>query len=216
VAGGTLFVLSPARVDGERAKLLLNPAASFPCAVALREPAGLPIGEVFSFLSSLYFRGKLTYARRFASRLRKAPPILVITTDRGLVPAETRITRDDLLAFGAVDIAAADARYVRPLKRDVDRLAAQVARSTRVVLLGSIATGKYVDILIGAFGKRLLFPAEFVGRGDMSRGGMLLRHAREGTELTYIPVEGAVRKGARPPKLERLPRRHDDERTEAR
>ena len=30
---------------------------------------GAPIGEVFSFLSSLYFRGKLTYAQRFA-----APP----------------------------------------------------------------------------------------------------------------------------------------------
>ena len=206
MAGGTVFVLSPARVDGERAKVLLNPAATFPLAVALRDPPGLPIGEVFSFLSSLYFRGKLTYARRFASRLRKAPPILVITTDRGLVPPETRITRADLLAFGNVDIGAADPRYVRALTRDVERLATSAARSTRVVLLGSIATGKYVDVLLAAFGKRLLFPAEFVGRGDMSRGGMLLRHAREGTELAYVPVEGAVRRGARPPKLARLPR----------
>ncbi|HEX2780308.1 MAG TPA: hypothetical protein VHM30_12470 [Gemmatimonadaceae bacterium] len=210
MAGGTLFVLSPARVDGERAKLLLDPRASFPLATALREPAGLPIGEVFSFLSSLYFRGKLTYARRFARPLRKAPSILVITTDRGLVLPETRITRDDLVAFSRVDIASGDERYVGPLRRDVEQLAAAAARATRVVLLGSIATGKYVDVFMKAFDKRLLFPAAFVGRGDMSRGGLLLRHAREGMELDYTPVAGAVRRGARPPKLERLPRRVAD------
>lgn len=210
MAGGTLFVLSPARVDGERAKLLLNPGASFPFATALRDPAGLPIGEVFSFLSSLYFRGKLAYARRFARPLRKAPSILVITTDRGLVPPERRITLDDLVAFSRVDIAAGDERYVGPLRRDVEQLAATAARGTRVVLLGSIATGKYVDVFMNAFDRRLLFPAAFVGRGDMSRGGLLLRHAREGTELDYLPVAGAVRRGARPPKLERLPRRTPD------
>lgn len=211
MAGGTLFILSPARVDGERAKLLLNPAATFPFATALREPPGLPLGEVFSFLSSLYFRGKLAYARRFASRLRRVPPILVITTDRGLVAPETRVTREDLLDFSRVDIAAAEERYVGPLRRDVEQLADTVARGTNIVLLGSIATGKYVDVLTGAFGRRLLFPAEFVGRGDMSRGGMLLRHAREGRPLDYIPVEGAVRRGSRPPKLEPLPRRRADD-----
>ena len=218
MAGGTLFILSPARVDGERAKLLLNPAATFPFATALREPPGLPIGEVFSFLSSLYFRGKLAYARRFASRLRRVPPILVITTDRGLVTPDTRITREDLVAFGRVDIAAADARYVDPLRRDVERLAERVARATSIVLLGSIATGKYVDVLTGTFGRRVLFPSEFVGRGDMSRGGMLLRHAREGRPLDYIPIEGAVRRGSRPPKLEPAPRRRasDDAREELR
>ena len=212
MAGGTVFILSPARVDGERAKLLLNPAARFPFATALREPPGLAIGDVFSFLSSLYFRGKLAYARRFASRLRRVPPILVITTDRGLVTPQTPITRDDLVAFSRVDIAAADERYVAPLRRDVERLADTAAHSTKVVLLGSIATGKYVDILSSAFGRRLLFPAAFVGRGDMSRGGMLLRHAREGRPLDYVPIEGAVRRGSRPPKLAPLPRRRADDR----
>ena len=56
------------------------------------------------------------------------------------------------------------------------------------------------------FGQRLCFPADFVGRGDMSRGGLLLRCAVDRCELTYISVAGAVRKGKRPPKLE--PRRY--------
>ena len=198
-----VFLLSPARCDGERAKLLLNPGASFPLAVRLREGEGAPIGEVFSFLSGLYFRGKLTYARAFAQPPRRAAPILIITTDRGLVPPETVVRRDDLVRFAAVDIAGGDERYVAPLRRDVAALADSAPKSTRVVLLGSIATGKYVDVLLHAFGERLLFPADFVGRGDMSRGGLLLRRAREGPELDYIPIVGAVRRGSRPPKLER-------------
>jgi hypothetical protein len=49
--------------------------------------------------------------------------------------------------------------------------------------------------------ERLLFPAEFVGRGDMSRGGLMLRCVDQRTELSYVPVQGAMRRGARPPKL---------------
>jgi len=204
MAGSQVFILSPARCDGERAKLLLSGTASFPLAVALREGPGVEIGEVFSFLSALYFRGKLTYARTFASRLRRVPPILIVTTDRGLVPPETRITIDDLRAFASVDIATGGERYLGPLRRDVAALADTVRRDTRTVLLGSIATGKYVDVFLESFGPRLVFPSAFVGRGDMSRGGLLLRHAREGVPLEYSPVEGAVRRGKRPPKLERI------------
>jgi len=43
----------------------------------------------------------------------------------------------------------------------------------------------------------------FVGRGDMSRGGLLLRSVRYEVELDYVPVAGAVRHGPRPPRLER-------------
>jgi hypothetical protein len=75
-----------------------------------------------------------------------------------------------------------------------------------VVLLGSIASPKYVDVLLAIFGSRLRFPIDFVGRGDMSRGGLLLRQAREGQELEYTPVAGAVLHGARPPKLPPLER----------
>ena len=201
----TIFLLSPARCDGRRAQILLNPDASFDLAVRVRA-TGAPIGEVFSFLSGLYFRGKIAYARAFGRRERSAPSHFVITTDRGLVTPDTLVQRDDLLAFSCVDLAAAGGEYIRPLARDVDRLAADLEPTARVVLLGSIATGKYVDTLTAAFGERLLFPEEFVGRGDMSRGGLMLRSAVDMQELTYRSVVGAVRRGKRPPKL--TPRRY--------
>ena len=67
-----------------------------------------------------------------------------------------------------------------------------------MILLGSIATGKYVDCLLPIITQRLLFPSEFVGRGDMSRGALLLRCVAENTELNYVPLMGAVRRGQRP------------------
>jgi hypothetical protein len=182
--------------------MLLNPRAEFSLAVRLRGPEGAEIGEVFSFLSKLYFRGKLTYAHAFAATTRSVPPILVITPDRGLVPPDTRLRRDDLEQFSQVDISTQDERYLGPLRRDASELASKLEHDAGVILLGSIATGKYVDALLDVLGNRLVFPGEFVGRGDMSRGGLLLRSAREGRELEYIPVAGAVRRGKRPPKLE--------------
>jgi hypothetical protein len=74
-------------------------------------------------------------------------------------------------------------------------------------LLGSIATPKYLEPMVGVFGDRLLFPQEFIGRGDMSRGGLLLRQVRAGEELTYVPLGGLTHHGPRPPKLPRLPRK---------
>ena len=202
------FLLSPARCDGPRARVLMNPAASFDLAQTLRSHDGAPLGDVFSFLSGLYFRGKLEYARALTPTNGHRSRIKVITSNRGLRSLEERVTRDDLVAFSAVDIADGDAQYLAPLKRDAERLARTLPAAAHVVLLGSIATGKYVDTLLALFGERLLFPAAFVGRGDMSRGGLLLRHARAGTPLSYLPVMGAVRRGKRPPRLEMLPRGH--------
>lgn len=202
----TIFLLSPARCDGRRAKILLNPNASFDLARRFHTE-GVQIGEAFAFMSGLYFRGKLTYAAKFGRRSNNAPSAFVITTDRGLITTDTVVTRDDLIAFGCVDIAKAGEEYVAPLRRDVERLAADTAPRDRIVLLGSIATGKYVDTLTATFGERLLFPSDFVGRGDMSRGGLLLRSAADGNELAYAPVVGAVRHGKRPPKLPPLERR---------
>jgi hypothetical protein len=207
VAEPRVFLLSPARSDGLRAQLLLNPRAEFPLAVRLREAGGAPIGDVFSFLSGLYFRGKLTYARAFESDRDRRPPTLVITADRGLVPPETPIGVEDMKRFSDVDISAGDDRYIGPLIRDATALSTSLDPRDSVVLLGSVATGKYVDSLLAVLGSRLVFPRDFVGRGDMSRGGLLLRSARAGDELEYIPVEGALRRGARPPKLDRLGRR---------
>lgn len=177
----------------------MNDNASFPLAGRLRSPEGIPLGEAFSFLSGLYFRGKLAYASRFARPRPGRPGALVITANRGLLPADSPVGVADLREFGSVDIRTDDERYREPLVRDTSRLAADA--DTSVVLLGSVATGKYVDVLLEILGGRLLFPVQFVGRGDMSRGALMLRAAREGTELDYLPVAGATRRG---PRAERI------------
>jgi hypothetical protein len=193
-----VFLLSPAHCGGKRAAILLNQGASFPLAVRLRS-AGVTLGEAFSFLSGLYFRGKLTYADRFARPPRGSTGVQVITTDRGLMSAGTEISNQDLRRFAEIDISLEEPEYRRPLERDARVLAG--VRDVEVVLLGSVATGKYVDILLEGLGDRLLFPADFVGRGDMSRGALLLQAARNGVELEYAPVAGAVRRGRRAPRI---------------
>ena len=190
-----IFLLSPAHCGGKRAGYLLDERARFPLAQRIREE-GITLGEAFSFLSGLYFRGKLAYATRFAQPAGLEGGVQVITANRGLLPAATRIGVADLRAFGGVDIHQDDPRYRAPLERDLERLSAD---APEIVLLGSIATARYVDVLTEALGERLLFPAEFVGRGDMSRGALLLRASREGRELDYISVAGAVRSTARRP-----------------
>ncbi|MDQ3068764.1 MAG: hypothetical protein M3R55_03425 [Acidobacteriota bacterium] len=198
-----VFVLSPASCSGRRAAQLLSPRAKFDLAVRLRDGHAEPIGEIFQFLSGLYFRGKLAYARAFARPPRDAGSgVLVITAGAGLREADTRITSAAIRAFASVDIDAANPKYRRPLERTAAALLEQIGGETDVVLLGSIASGKYVDVLEDIFGGRLLFPSAFVGRGDMSRGGLMLRAAASSEELDYVPVAGAVRHGARPPRLE--------------
>jgi hypothetical protein len=178
--------------------MLRRPAAAFPLALRLRTDPGAPLGDVFTFTSGLYFRGKLTYARAFGASF-------VITPGAGLVEPDRCIGPSDLTAWAKVRVDLADHRYRRPLERDAQALAVRWPEA-EVVLLGSIASDKYVDLLLDMFGERLLFPVDFVGRGDMSRGGLLLRSARSGTELPYGPVRGAVRHGPRPPRLPKLPR----------
>jgi hypothetical protein len=191
-----VFLLSPAHCGGKRAGYLMDPGARFPLAERMQRE-GITLGEAFTFLSGLYFRGKVTYARRFARPPAGEPGVLVITSNRGLLPEETPVGAAELRAFGTVEIDAGDARYREPVTRDADRIAALDGGSVEAVLLGSIATGRYVDVLLEALGERLLFPRDFVGRGDMSRGALLLRAARDERELDYIPVAGAVRSTAR-------------------
>jgi hypothetical protein len=174
----------------------------FPVARALHSPAGAPIGEIFTFLSGLYFRGKLAYAEAFAR-----PPqglssgVLVITPNRGLLAPSVRMTLDDLARLAETDIDPSANEFRKPLQQDANALAQALGPLGQPVLLGSIATPKYVEVLLSAFPQELLFPAEFVGRGDMSRGGLMLRAVDARAELTYVPVRGAIRRGARPPKL---------------
>ncbi len=200
-----VFLLSPAYAGGERARMIMRETAQFDLARRLRSAEGATIAEVFTFLSGLYFRGKIAYANAFA-RCDGLCGAFVITPTRGLVDAQTRITLDDLREFAEVDIDKAEPRYRKPLERDAKKLAKKLPLNSSVVLLGSIATGKYVDVLLANFRERLRFPVDFVGRGDMSRGGLLLRCAADRTELAYVAVAGAIVNGKRPPKL--VPRRY--------
>src|SRR5262249_27050309 len=104
-----------------------------------------------------------------------------------------------------VDVA--ERRYFRPLMRDARRLDGDAGPDCRVVLLGSIASGKYVEPLRDVFGDRLCFPQEFIGRGDMSRGGLMLRCVDGGRSLTYVPIGGAPRPGPRPERPQPRPAR---------
>src|SRR6266496_3088241 len=119
--------------------------------------------------ASLLLRAGATFPlSRAVQSPADAPP------GEGLVAPETRVTASDLRSFAAIPIDPRDARYRAPLERDVRALAGAAPRA-EVVLLGSIASGKYVDVLLAVLGDRLLFPEAFVGRGDMSRGGLMLR-----------------------------------------
>ena len=201
-----IFLLSPANVAGIRAGLVMHENHDSKMGIRLRQD-GVPLGELFSFMSGLYFRGKLAYARAFAL----APPGLagafVITASGGLIPPDRLVTWDSLREISAANIDPADPRYRVPLDRDARILSERADLDCEVVLLGSVASAKYVDPLVEVFGGRLLFPAEFVGRGDMSRGGLMLRCVESGEQLTYIPVVNATRHGLKAPKLKPLARK---------
>lgn len=201
-----IFLLSPANLGGIRARQVMSDAAQFALAQQLRTTQGAMLGEVFSFVSGLYFRGKLAYARRFTRPPDPSDPvaaggILVITPNAGLRAADVYVTLDSLRASAGEPIDVANVRYRRPLERSARSLLDCVGPDCDVVLLGSIASGKYVELLLPIFGERLLFPSSFVGRGDMSRGGLMLRCVEDGLELDYVPIAGAVRQGKRPPRL---------------
>ena len=195
-----VFILSPARAGGRRAQLLTRPEATFQLARQL-QIGDAALGDVFAFCSGLYFRGKLTYARRFARPIQGIAAVQIITPSRGLLSADAHVGRAELHEFSTVAVDAGEPRFTGPLLRSAELLA---TTSCEVVLLGSVATGKYVDCLLPLFGNRLLFPSTFVGRGDMSRGGVLLRCAARNEELDYLPVSGAIRRGPRAVKLSAL------------
>ncbi len=196
-----VFLLSPAFCGGRRAAILNREGSVLPLARAFRDGT-LTLGEAFSFLSGLYFRGKFTYARAFARGSDALGPILIVTPTRGLQRPGMPFTPDIMREFSSVDVNATDARYRDPMERDVQALAARLPHAARVVLLGSVASSKYVDVLTGILGSRLFYPPAFIGRGDMSRGGLMLRSVSAGVELDYAVLDSrAVRHGPRPPKL---------------
>ena len=189
--------------------MMLSPNARFDLARQLQSPSGAPLGDVFAFVSGLYFRGKLAYARRFARPPDPTDPVtaggvLVITTNAGLRSVDTPVTVDSFRAFATGDIDLRNQTYRGPLEQSAKVLRDAIGPECEVVLLGSVASGKYVDLLLPVFADRLMFPPDFVGRGDMSRGGLMLRCVMAGYELPYVPLSGAIRHGQRPPRLEPL------------
>jgi hypothetical protein len=138
----------------------------------------------FAFMSALYFRGKIAYALQFAAQ----DHIFVIAPGFGLVPPDWRITEERMKVLRKTPVDVARKSYVKPLLRDAVALAER-HRQEEFVLLGSVASGKYVDVLHPIFGDRLLFPAMFAGLGDMSRGGLMLRAARANRELEYTTLD---------------------------
>ena len=195
-----VFLLSPADCSGKRALLLQAPGADHDLGRRMRGREGAELGDVFSFVSSLYFRGKLAYARAFARPPRGVAGVHVITPCDGLLAPESPLRLGDLRRYALVDIDADEGRYRRPLLRDLEALA-PAWEGAEVVLLGSIASPKYVELLTAVLGARLFFPSDFLGRGDMSRGGLMLRCVQEQRELAYVSVVGAERHGPRPARL---------------
>jgi hypothetical protein len=179
-----VFVLSPANCNGLRARWVLRRNSRLELAQRLRG-CGAPLGEVFSFLSALYFRGKLAYANAFTRPPADCAGIFIITPSAGLVPHDTLIRHPRLRGFGRVPIHIKNRLYCSALRRSAKKLAGEMNSDCEVILLGSIASGKYLDILSPIFGSRLRVPAEFMGLGDMSRGGLLLRCVKENNELEY-------------------------------
>jgi len=200
-----IFLLSPANSAGIRGRLIMSCQGKLELANRLRGD-GVPLGEVFSFISGLYFRGKVAYARAFAAAPSGVPGAFVITACGGLVPPDTVVTLEQLREISAGCVDCEDLRYRHALDRDALALSKAAGTDCQIVLLGSIATPKYTKPLLEIFGERLFFPTEFVGRGDMSRGGLMLRRVSAGVQFNYVPVVKAQRHGPKPPKLNPLDR----------
>ncbi len=192
-----IFLLSPANLKGVRGQRLLHSRTHSELGDRLRVQ-GATLAELFCHTSSLYFRGKLAYARFFARTPTGFEGCHIITSSRGLLGPDTVVDMETIqeLASGA-EIDLEDDRYRIPLLRDAARLETTLPQDCQVVLLGSVATEKYVAPLKEVFGRRLVFPTAFIGRGDMSRGGLLLRSVRENRELAYASAQVHRRKGAR-------------------
>lgn len=176
--------------------MLQSRRANFPAAVRFRE-GGVAIADAFAFMSALYFRGKITYARHFASN---GEGIFVITSGAGLVAPDWTLDAARLKKLARTPIDPRSRAYRRPLEEDARRLSAE-GEDVTFVLLGSVASGKYVDVLEPILGERLRFPARFTGMGDMQRGALLLNAVRKDEELDYVGLEAprshAAKRGKR-------------------
>ena len=112
-----IFLLSPANASGLRAKQVASENAQFDLAQRLRKGQA-PLGEIFAFISGLYFRGKMAYSQVFARVPEDFPGAFVITAGAGLVPPGQMLTVKRLQSITRGEVHLANPRYVRPLLRD--------------------------------------------------------------------------------------------------
>jgi hypothetical protein len=191
VASPKIFILSPASTGGIRAKQFTSPNANFEAARMYRSAEGVPIAMAFAFMSSLYFRGKIGYAMHFAQPSPSVGEhgVYIIAPGFGLVPPDWRVTPERMKVMSRTPVDVATRAYRKPLEDDARALAKKLEPDAQVVLLGSVASGKYVDILWPVFQHRLRFPAAFAGLGDMSRGGLMLRAVRANRELECTTLD---------------------------
>jgi hypothetical protein len=104
-ATAPVFLLSPAYCGGSEPRCFCQVAGnSISPSDAGRRAT---IGEVFSFLSGLYFRGKLAYGTKFGRSL-------VITPGRGLLSPDTVVSMEELRAIAEIGVTVDEPRYRRP------------------------------------------------------------------------------------------------------
>jgi hypothetical protein len=193
----SIFLISPANMSGVRGTRLLGKTSKTDMQARL-SGEGVELGEVFTYVSGLYFRGKLEYGRMFGSS-KGTPGVHVITPAAGLVSPDKKVTLEELRSICGAEVNANNPAYCEPLEGDIHRLR-QTSESSRFVLLGSIATPKYLEPLMRAIGDDLFYPLDFIGLGDMSRGSLLLRSVRAEVELEYVSARGNMKRGNPSPK----------------
>src|SRR5919108_284092 len=175
----TVFLLSPASCSGTRAQMLLKSRTS-PLTARMAD-GGAPIGEVFTFMSSLYFRGKLAYATAFGAPPRGWSGALVIAPGRGLLGADVLIRIVDLQEMAEVPIDEDEPRYREPLVQHATALHRALGPDGRAVLLGSVATEKSAPPLIDVLGDERRHAArddDVLSEADRLRNQALSRRPR--------------------------------------
>ena len=178
-------------MHGVRGTSLLDPNSKSKLKARFRSKQGLSVGEAYRFISSLYFRGKLTYGLHFGG----ASNTRVLVPGFGLVGPDWTLTPKRAERARSCPVDPDHAAYRRPLERDLRALLERESDrgaegegntcEVEVVFLGSLATRKYLDVLVPLLGGRLLYPKVFVGCGDMRRGSLLLKAVDAGQELEY-------------------------------
>jgi hypothetical protein len=196
IYSSSVFLISPANMSGIRGTRLLDEAGKTDVHARLKGE-GVELGKLFTFVSSLYFRGKLAYGNAFGKTSSGRPGVYIITPGAGLISPETRVTQQELRAICRTEIDPNNELFCRPL--DIRRLR-ETCKGSRFVLLGSIATPKYIEPLMRALDGDLFYPSAFLGRGDMSRGSLLLNCVRTQVELDYVRPEPPATHSKRPRK----------------